>query len=430
MADRNIEWGTYRRNLDEPMARSTFFKPYATPYIRSWLKFAPLTEGKKLRLLESNGRANYWKGVKPPREPDTVSTSPAKVYELPNDEEVGVDENGDPLPNPDIHPLTGLPAAEWLAGNVEELIHQAMGEQEKLEFLHEMQAVCWGMLEMENHELEEDEMVMFELLRRVKRIVPPHAFAKLVSAIDGTDMDDPTNKFASPKKLTCKPPMAVAEHKGGKNGDEDHEDEGESSGDDSSDESEDEDDDENRDRRPMRLKKIVDMNAPAGVRQSTSRRPPPSNALAKLHSTSTRSTNADSYTRRVPNVPASRSSEKNDDEDADDENESPARAREVTDRKRKQASTNAPFDDFYSDEEATWKGPPAQVVAQNGGENEDEEAGGSHGEPTKAATLPTAAFKVYVDEVDAKQKGVEKKGAPKRSAPLGLKGLSSSVPKR
>ncbi|TEB32926.1 hypothetical protein FA13DRAFT_1731444, partial [Coprinellus micaceus] len=361
MADRNIEWGTYRRDLDEPMAMSTFFKPYATPYI------------PKLRLLESNGRANYWKGVKPPQEPDTVSTSPAKVYELPNDEEVGVDENGDPLPNPDIHPLTGLPAAEWLAGNVEELIHQAMGEQEKLEFLHEMQAVCWGMLEMENHELEEDEMVMFELLRRVKRIVPPHAFAKLVSAIDGTDMDDPTNKFASPKKLTCKPPMA------GKNGDEDHEDEGESSGDDSA-----------VIGRPMRLKKIVDMNALAGVRQSTSRRPPPSNALAKLHSTSTRSTNADSYSRRVPNVPASRSSEKNDDEDADDENESPARARE-------QASTDAAFDDIYSDEEATWKGPPAQVV--------------------------------YVDEVDAKQKGVEKKGAPKRSAPLGPKGSSSSVPK-
>lgn len=49
--------------------------------------------------------------VKTPQKPDGASPVPpqANVYALPEEDDVECDENGDPLPTPDIHPSTNLP---------------------------------------------------------------------------------------------------------------------------------------------------------------------------------------------------------------------------------------------------------------------------------------------------------------------------------
>jgi hypothetical protein len=83
-----------------------------------------------------------------PQKPDGASPAPpqAKVYTLPEEDDVDSDENGGPLPNPDIHPSTILPTAEWLAANVNELAYEAELAEKELQKVEEKEGFTWGML--------------------------------------------------------------------------------------------------------------------------------------------------------------------------------------------------------------------------------------------------------------------------------------------
>ena len=115
------------REGDKKRREWIIFKPAGSRYIKRRLAFPALREGKKLRLVEDNGKAQYWEGVETPQKAgeDAPGSPQAKFCTLPEDDDVDLDENGDPLPNPDIHPSTNLPTSEWLADHVHELAHEA-----------------------------------------------------------------------------------------------------------------------------------------------------------------------------------------------------------------------------------------------------------------------------------------------------------------